>query len=148
MSELSYFDRRRIQMEYAVPLIKELQDVLGERVVLDALEEVNRRREDSTETQQQVDMEKMGDLVQIYAEGDALEYEIIASSADRFDMNVNNCRYAQMMQELGGRDFGHLLVCDADFISAKQLGLSLSRTQTCMQGATYCDFRYRPLAGD
>ena len=95
-----------------------------------------------------MDMEKMGDMVQVYAEGDALEYEIIASSADRFDMNVNNCRYAEMMQELGGRDFGHLLVCDADFISAKQLGLSLSRTQTCMQGATYCDFRYRPLAGD
>ena len=148
MSELTYFDRRRIQMEYAVPLIKGLQDVLGEHVVLDALDEVNRRRQDSAETQQRVDMEKMGDMVQIYAEGDALEYEVIASSADRFDMNVINCRYAQMMQELGGRDFGHLLVCDADFTSAKQLGLSLSRTQTCMQGAPHCDFRYRPLAGD
>lgn len=148
MTELTYFDRRRIQMEYAVPLVRELQDVLGERVVLDALDEVNRRRQQRTETLQQVDMEKMGDMVHIYAEGDALDYEVIASSAERFDMNVNNCRYAQMMQELGGRDFGHLLVCDADFTSAKQLGLSLSRTQTCMQGASHCDFRYRRLASD
>jgi len=49
-----------------------------------------------------------------------------------------------MMEELGGRDFGHLLVCRGDFAAAKQIGMKLTRTQTKMQGAPFCDFRYRP----
>lgn len=144
MPELSYFDKRRIQMEYAVPLVRELQEVLGERVVLDALAEVNSRRRDRVATVQAVEPDQLAELLQVYAEGDALDYEIIASSSDQFDMDVHHCRYADMMEELGGREFGHLLICDADFTSARQLGLKLSRTQTCMQGAAFCDFRYRP----
>lgn len=148
MTELTYFDRRRIQMEYAVPLIRDLQEVLGETVVLDALDELNRRRRERTERQQDMDFSRMGEMVEIYAAGGALDYQVIASTNAQFDMNVNHCRYADMMQELGGREFGHLLVCDADFTSAKQLGMSLSRSQTCMQGARYCDFRYRPDNAD
>ena len=43
MSELTYFERRKIQMEYAVPLIRDLQAILGEETILKALEERTRR---------------------------------------------------------------------------------------------------------
>lgn len=38
-----------------------------------------------------------------------------------------------------------LLVCTADFATAEGFGpdIELTRTQTIMQGATHCDFRYR-----
>ena len=143
MSDLSYFERTRIQMEHAVPLINDLKQVLGEQTVMEALEEVSKLRLDRTQIEAKADFSQMGEMTAMYAAGDALEYDIIASSDDHFDLDVRACRYAQMMEELGGRDFGHLLICSGDFASAKQLGMDLSRTKTRMQGADVCDFRYR-----
>ena len=143
MSELTYFERKRIQMEHAVPLINDLKQVLGEQVVMEALEEVSKLRLERTQPRAKADFSQMDSMTAMYAAGDALEYDIIASSDDHFDLDVRVCRYAQMMEELGGRDFGHLLICSEDFSSAKQLGMDLSRTKTRMQGADVCDFRYR-----
>jgi hypothetical protein len=47
-------------------------------------------------------------------------------------------------KELGEPEL--LLVCGADFPFAEEFGdagTSLTRTQTNMQGASHCDFRYR-----
>ena len=144
MSELTFFDKTRIQMEYVVPLINELKEVLGEETVLDALDKVSKLRLERTDKKEEADFSQMNEMVEIYAAGCALEYDVIASSADLFDVDVHVCRYAEMMEQLGGRDFGHLLICSGDFISAKEMGMDLSRTKTRMQGADSCDFRYRP----
>jgi hypothetical protein len=131
-------------MEYVVPLIQDLQKLLGEEVVNDALEQRSRTREESISTEKKPDFSRMADSAKMFAEGGALDYEIIAASADQFDMNVTHCQYAEMMEDLGGRDFGHLLVCRGDFAAAKRVGMTLTRSQTRMQGAQFCDFRYRP----
>ena len=143
MTDLTYFERRRLQMEYAVPLIKDLQAVLGKDLVCDALEQVNARRLRDVSSDKTADFSKMAEGAKVFAAGDALHYDIIGTDSDHFDMDVHHCRYADMMEELGGREFGHLLICAADFTSARQLGMSLERSQTRMQGADYCDFRYR-----
>ena len=143
MAQLTYFEKRRIQMEYVVPLVKDLQEVLGEEQVLQALEAVGKLRLERSEQRGSIDFSQMDDLVDIYAEGGSLEYEVIASSADQYDIDMHRCRYAEMMEELGGRDFGHLLICNADFVAAKEMGMELSRTSTLMQGGGMCDFRYR-----
>ena len=41
-------------------------------------------------------------------------------------------------------ELGFLLTCGADFAHAEGLGtgVKLTRTQTIMQGASHCDFRY------
>lgn len=46
---------------------------------------------------------------------------------------------------LGEPELGFLLVCTADFAVADGFGgdVRLTRTQTIMQGASHCDFRYR-----
>ncbi len=144
MAEQTFFEKRRIQMEYVVPLIKDLREVLGQETVLEALEEVSKLRMDRAQKLQSIDFNQMDTMVEFYAAGDALKYEVIASSADQFDVDVHFCRYAEMMEELGGREFGHLLICNGDFVSAKEMGLELSRSKTVMQGASMCDFRYRP----
>ena len=52
---------------------------------------------------------------------------------------------AQFYKGLGGPDLGFLLICSADFTVAEGFGadLKLTRTQTIVQGASHCDFRYR-----
>ena len=65
-------------------------------------------------------------------------------SQDAFQIDVTRCRYAQFYKELGAPELGFLLVCSQDFAFAEGLGadVKLTRTQTIMQGASHCDFRY------
>ena len=146
MSELTYFERRKIQMEYAVPLIRDLQAILGEETILKALEERTRRQIETTPQGGEPDFSRMAEGTKMFAAGDALQYEVIAADDAAFDMNVNQCQYAEMMEALGGRDIGHHLVCNGDFAAAKRIGMRLDRTQTKMQGGDFCDFRYRATA--
>ena len=89
---ITFFEKTRIQMEYVVPLIQDLQDVLGKDTVLEALEEVNRRRFERTPRGEEPDFGRVEEGARVYAEGDAIEYDVIASSADRFDLNIRHCR--------------------------------------------------------
>jgi hypothetical protein len=60
-------------------------------------------------------------------------------------VDVTECQYAQFYKELGEPELGFLLVCSSDFSLAESLGpdIKLMRTQTIMQGASHCDFRYK-----
>ena len=50
----------------------------------------------------------------------------------------------KILQELGERELGFLLVCSLDFTFAEGLDSDVKpRTQAIMQGASHCDFRYR-----
>ena len=109
-------------------------------------EEINQRRLDRTEQGHNPDFARMSAAVDVFAAGDALDYDLIASSSDRFDIDIRRCGYAEMMEELGGREFGHLLICAADFVDARKQGMDLQRTQTRMQGGSHCDFRYARAA--
>ncbi|GIT38911.1 MAG: hypothetical protein Ct9H300mP8_01070 [Gammaproteobacteria bacterium] len=115
MAELTNFERVKIQMEYVVPLIKDLQALLGEDTINDALKRRARESEVSIDSGKQPDFSRMTDGAKMFAEGGALDYDIIASGDDHFDMDVKRCQYAEMMDELGGREFGHLLVCNRVF---------------------------------
>ncbi len=51
----------------------------------------------------------------------------------------------RVLSWLGEPELDFLLVCTADFAVAEGFGgdVKLTRTQTIMQGAAHCDFRYR-----
>ena len=80
-----------------------------------------------------------------WAKGDALDYRVRAQSQDIYEVDVTGCRYAQFYKELGEPELGFLLACGQDFSFTEGLGsgIKLTRTQTIMQGASHCDFRYR-----
>jgi hypothetical protein len=80
-----------------------------------------------------------------YAAGDALDYRVREQSHDACAIDVTRCRYAEFYQELGVPELGFLLVCSADFLMAEGFGpdITLTRSQTIMQGASHCNFRYR-----
>ena len=70
---------------------------------------------------------------------------MLAQDEVRYDFNVTRCRYAEMYRELGIPELGAVLSCNRDFslIEGYNTDVTLTRTQTLMEGAACCDFRYR-----
>jgi hypothetical protein len=141
----------KIQAQVLVPLIKALQAELGEEranaLVRSALGDIYRRfGEEFWRTKNEQNLGKaVASAFATYARDDALDYKVIEQSQDAFEIDVTRCRYAEFYQELGEPELGFLLVCSADFTTAEGFGpdIKLTRTQTIMQGAGHCDFRYK-----
>ncbi len=111
---LTFLDRVKIQAEVLVPLIKGFDAEIGpERARAIAKE--------------------------------ALRVEVVARSPDAFDFDVTRCAYAEFYEALGEPELELLFVCDLYNAMAEGLGpdLAFERSQTIMQRATHCDFRYR-----
>jgi L-2-amino-thiazoline-4-carboxylic acid hydrolase len=148
---ISVIQQARIQAQVLVPLVKALQAELGEEranaLVRKTLGDIYRRYgEEYWRTRQENNLGKaMASAFATFAREDALDYEVIEQSPDAFAIDVTGCRYAGFYQELGEPELGFLLVCAADFPMAEGFGpdIKLTRTQTIMQGAGHCDFRYR-----
>jgi hypothetical protein len=148
--EIPLIEQARIQARVLVPLVKTLQAELGEdranAIVREALGEMYRKLGEKW-WQAQGSSNLGGNMASafgMYAAGNGLDYEAIKQSPDVFEVNVTGCRYAQFYKELGAPELGFLLVCSADFPMAEGFGgdVKLTRTQTIMQGANHCDFRY------
>ena len=77
-------------------------------------------------------------------EGD-LEIETLREEPEAQEFNVTRCRYAEFFRQLGEPDLGAVLLCEPDFEHVKvgSPEVELKRTQTLMQGACCCDFRYK-----
>lgn len=79
-----------------------------------------------------------------WQQDDAMRIEVVDRSDTRFAFNVTRCRYAEMYRALGIAELGAVLSCnrDAALIEGFNPAVTLTRTQTIMQGAPCCDFRY------
>ena len=143
----------KIQAQVLVPLVKTLQAELGEQranaLVRKALGDIYRRH--GEEFWRKKNENNLGNAMTsaftTFADDDALEYRVVEQSQDAFEIDVTRCRYAEFYKELGEPELGFLLVCGADFPMAEGFGadIKLTRTQTIMQGASYCDFHYKRL---
>src|ERR1700757_4745706 len=54
--------------------------------------------------------------------------ESLPSRFSRFEIDVTGCRYAEFYKELGEPELGFLLVCGADFTTAKGFGPDIKLT--------------------
>ena len=144
-------EQAKIQAQVLVPLVKALQAELGEErangLVRRALGDVYRRL-GAAWWQRKVSNhvgENMALAFASFARGNAVTYSVLEQSQDSYEIDVTQCQYAQFYKELGEPELGFLLVCSSDLPFAEGLGpdIELTRTQTIMQGASHCDFRYR-----
>jgi L-2-amino-thiazoline-4-carboxylic acid hydrolase len=150
---ISVLEQARIQAQLLIPLIKALRAELGEgranALVRNALGEVFRHYgEEFWRAKNETNLGKaIASAFRTYARDDALEYRVNEQSQDAFEIDVTRCRYAEFYKALGEPELGFLLVCSADFTTAEGFGgdVELTRTQTIMQGASHCDFRYRRM---
>lgn len=158
---ITVIEQAKIQAQVLVPLIKAMQAELGEAransLVRKALGETYRRHGEAfwrAKNEKNLGEENLGkanlgktmaSAFATYARDDALNYKVIAQSQDAFEIDVTGCRYAEFYKQLGEPELGFLLVCSADFDTAEGFDpdIKLTRTQTIMQGAGHCDFRYQ-----
>lgn len=148
---VSVLEQAKIQAQVLIPLVKALQAELGEAranaLVRRALGDLYRRY--GEEFWRAKNGQNVGDAIssafKAYARDDALDYRVLDQSPDAFAFDVTRCAYAEFYQALGEPELGFLLVCTADFAIAEGFGpdIELRRTQTIMQGAGHCDFRYQ-----
>jgi hypothetical protein len=148
--DIPLIEQVKIQAQVLVPLVKALQAELGEEranaIVRKALGDLYRKNGEKWWRKQGARNfgEKMASAFDGFAAGDAMNYEVVKQTPDAFEINVTECRYAKFYKEIGAPELGFLLTCGADFPMAEGFGadVQLTRTQTIMQGASHCDFRY------
>jgi hypothetical protein len=78
-----------------------------------------------------------------WAAENALEITVLEETDQRLSFDVTRCRYAELYERLGVKEFGDCLSCnrDAAFLKGFNPRMELIRTRTIMQGAEICDFR-------
>lgn len=149
-SRIGVLTRRETEARVLAPII----DALGERFGRDAVVETVRDTIVRVAQAQggQLAGQMGGDTIEHFAQSleywsqdNALEIDILDQDNESFAFNVTRCRYAEMYRALGIPELGAVLSCNRDFalIQGFNRDIELTRTQTIMDGASHCDFRYK-----
>jgi hypothetical protein len=148
--KLSLLEQREIEARIVGPLIAAVRAELGAEKTLALVRRVisDLARQSGAELAQRLgeaSLPAFASCLDRWSEAGALEIDVLEQSADRLSFNVTRCRYAEMYRALGLADLGSSLSCVRDFALAEGYSpdITLTRTQTIMDGAESCDFRFR-----
>jgi hypothetical protein len=149
-ARIGVLTRREVEARILSPVIEALGESVGRAQVLSVVQStiVNIARNQGADLSKLMgnnSLQKFSETLQFWTRDDALEIEVIEESEDVLSFNVTRCRYAELYDSLGIRDIGTIFSCARDFalIEGFNPDVSLTRTQTIMEGAPFCDFRYR-----
>ncbi|HTI00622.1 MAG TPA: L-2-amino-thiazoline-4-carboxylic acid hydrolase [Acidisoma sp.] len=154
--EIGILARRRIEAGIIAPIYAEMVATIGEAQAQAILDRAIRRaaieaaRGFAARTPGGTSLKTFQELQHLWTQNDALEIEVLRATETEFHYNVRRCRYAESYRAMGLGAIGHLLSCnrDAAFCEGYHPDLKLTRTQTLMEGASHCDFRYRMAPED
>jgi hypothetical protein len=147
---LSMLEKRRIEAEILKEVYDTLKESHGEEVAKKTIAESVRRsaieqaRQFAKAAPGGPSLKAFQDVMPLWTKGGALEIEVKEQTDTTFRFNVVRCRYAETYKAMGLGEIGHLLSCNRDgaFCEGYDPKLKLERTQTIMQGASHCDFKY------
>jgi len=149
LSGIGMLARREIEAGIAGPLIKAFMAEIGEERALEiAREVITSLARESGEMLRRLtgenSLEQFARGLPLWNRDGALRFDILESTPEKLSMNVSRCRYAEMYKELGLADLGFTLSCGRDYAMVEGFNpkIKLERTQTIMEGADHCDFRY------
>lgn len=148
---LPILEQRRIEANIIKPIYDEMVARLGKetaQVILSSAitkDSIAQGKAYSANLEEEGKLEDFHALLPQWKANGALEVEMLEESEDRVHYNVTRCKYAEMYREMGLADIGGVLSCgrDGTFCTGFNPKIKLDRTQTIMQGAGHCDFRYR-----
>ncbi|MGA7803520.1 L-2-amino-thiazoline-4-carboxylic acid hydrolase [Bradyrhizobium sp.] len=147
---ISHLQRRKIEGRVLIPFFGALRDKFGEKVAREVIDQTVQKLavEDGARwaTAYGPTTASLRKVVQeLWAGGGGMDVDIVAESEDHLDFNVTRCRYAEFYQELGLPDLGVQVHCNRDhaMVTSFDSELELRRSQTIMEGAACCDFRFR-----
>lgn len=148
--ELPLLRRREIEARIVGPLVRAFAAEFGQPRVVEILRGVIRElaRQSGAELAQSLgenSLTAFAATLDRWCQDGALEIEMLEQTPDRLSFNVTRCRYAEMYQALGLSELGSSLSCQRDFalIEGFNPAIRLTRTQTIMEQAACCDFRFR-----
>jgi hypothetical protein len=149
MARISMLDAVKIQARALIPVVKALEAELGkERAHALVGGAIAESWADGMASRTAVRDQHPG-------EGEAtlpfpVESRVVEHEPDTYGLDFTACAFADYFREIGEPEIGALLTCGVDYAVERKLRPSweFQRTQTRMQGAPHCDFRWRRRSGD
>lgn len=152
MSDVSVLEAVKIQSRIVIPIVKALERELGRerahalvgRAIAEAYVGYRERRGFEADAHPRTEEASGLDF--------PVERAVVEDGDDAYGFDITGCRFAEYFRSIGEPEIGALMTCGVDFAAEARLrpGWSFERTQTRMQGAPHCDFRWRrkrPEAG-
>ncbi len=153
-ARIGVLTRREVEARLLAPLVEALSAEFGrERVVAvlrDAIIDIAKAQGAQLAQSMGGDsLDEFADSLKFWTQDNALEIDVLAQDSERFAFNVTRCRYAELYRSLGIPELGAVLSCNRDWalIQGFNDDIKLERTQTIMEGAAFCDFRYSKVRG-
>jgi len=150
LNEVGVLKRREIEARILAPMINAFASEFGRTRVIEIARQVivDIARQQGKALADQLGGNSLLHFVggkDPWVKGDALRVEVVQATQAAYDFNVTRCRYAEMYRALGIPELGAVLSCGRDYALGEGFNpqLRLTRTQTIMEGAPFCDFRYR-----
>jgi len=151
---MDLLERRRIEAEFVKGLFESLSSTLGREQAISALTKAiedmalkagEAFAQDIAKEKVPLDLEGFAKVLPRWQANDALDVTLHEKTAGALDFDVTRCAFADMYRELGLAELGPILSChrDGNFSKGFNSKIEMSRTQTIMQGASHCDFRFR-----
>ena len=149
-TRLTLLERREIEAKIVGPLIRGFIETMGREAALEVVREVisglaRQGGADLASRLGDASLSAFATVLDLWREGGALEIDLLEQSREALSFNVTRCKYAELYRALGLADLGGSLSCRRDFalIEGFNPTIELERTQTLMEGAPFCDFRFR-----
>jgi predicted ArsR family transcriptional regulator len=148
-AKIGVLTRREVEARILAPVIDALSHKFEPDKVRDAVREtiIQIATDQGAELADHMggnSLHHFADSLQYWTQDNALEVEVIEQTEKAFLFNVTRCRYAELYKKLGVSGYGTIFSCARDFALIRGFNkkITLKRTQTIMEGAAYCDFRY------
>lgn len=150
LNAVGVLTRREIEARILAPVIDALGQRFGRDEVVAIVREVvagiaRAQGRTMAEARGDASLASFARTLGPWTKDDALRLRVVQDAPAQFDFDVTRCRYAEMYRALGIPELGEVLSCQRDgaLIEGFNPDVTLTRTQTIMQGAPCCDFRYR-----
>jgi hypothetical protein len=153
LNEIGVLRRREIEARILLPVVEALANEFGRERVVSLVRDVivQVARDQGRELAERLGDNSLGTFAKAlgdWQKGDAYRMNVLEQTDDHFAFDITRCRYAEMYRALGIPELGALLSCNRDFALVEGFNgeVELTRTQTIMEGASHCDFRFRRRA--
>jgi hypothetical protein len=148
--KVSHLMRREIQAPIVSALIKRFGDEVGRNKAIEIATQVI--SEDAITSGKILAKQYSGNSLaelsrvvnEIWAKDDTMTIKMIKEDENELCFDVIYCGYAEMYKRMGIIELGYVLSCSRDFPFMEGFNpkIALRRTQTIMEGAASCDFRF------
>jgi hypothetical protein len=149
LNAIGVLTRREIEALVIAPLLEALSDEFGRERVLEIARQTivgiaKEQGKQLAESMGGCTLAHFAASLDAWKKDDALMIDVLEQTEDSLFFNMTRCRYAEMYTKLGVPELGVLLSCNRDFalIEGFNPDVNLTRTQTIMEGAPICDFRF------